>query len=143
MAFVAQQTYYLDTPPSQVYRALIDPARLVRWFLTAAELEPRKGGPFVFEWDGGYRMESRVIAVEPGRRLVLRWLDAQPDGTFVRTRVDLRVRRKGMGTLLELRHSGFTRPRHYAECSRRWAYYLTNLKSVLDHGTDLRSSFDE
>ncbi len=28
------------------------------------------------------------------------------------------------------------------DCSSRWGYYLTNMKSVLDHRTDLRSKYD-
>jgi hypothetical protein len=45
-------------------------------------------------------------------------------------------------SVLRLRHTGFTDPGHLAECSSRWGYYLTDLKSVLDHGADLRSEYD-
>jgi len=38
--------------------------------------------------------------------------------------------------------SGFKDTEHFAECSSRRAYYLTNMKSVLDHGKDLRSKYD-
>ena len=53
-----------------------------------------------------------------------------------------KVIKKKDGTLLKLRHTGFKDPEHFAECSSRWGYYLTNMKSVLDHGTDLRSKYD-
>jgi hypothetical protein len=66
-----------------------------------------------------------------------------PSGKMVETSVLFTVEKKGTGgTILKLRHSGFEDAEHFAECSSRWAYYLTNLKSVLDWGTDVRSKYD-
>ena len=140
--FTAEQWYELHRPPAEVFAALTDPKKLVLWFLSGAKIEARKDGPFGFDWEGGYHMDGAVLDIDPGKSVAFRWVDAQPDGTQVVTRVDFTVAPSGSGTLLSMRHTGFTSPTHYAECASRWAYYLTNLKSVLDHGTDLRSPND-
>ena len=140
--FVAAQTYHIAAPPARVFRFLVEPKLLVKWFLSEARLAPRSGGAFSFDWIGGYHMESRLRTYRAGSAVSFRWMDKLPDGRLVETSAAFRVRRKGRGTLLELRHSGFTVPEHFAECSSRWAYYLMNLKSVVEHDQDLRSSFD-
>jgi hypothetical protein len=58
------------------------------------------------------------------------------NGEMVETLASFEVTKKANGTLLKLRHSGFHDPEHFEECSSRWGYYLTNLKSLLDHGID-------
>lgn len=141
-SFTAEQTYHLAAPVDRVYRALLEPDQLVRWFLSSARVEPKDGGAFAFDWIGGYRMESTLTHVVPDQEVGFRWVDREPDGSSVTTDVRFRLESKGTGTLLHLRHTGFHSPRHFAECASRWAYYLTNLKSVLDHETDLRSEFD-
>lgn len=141
-SLVAEQAYYLSAPTARVFRALTQPGVLVTWFLSDAKLEPKKGGAFSFDWIGGYHMESTLTRYDPNKAVGFRWVDRLADGRLAKTNVLFRIEKKGKGTLLSLEHSGFTVPEHYAECSSRWAYYLTNLKSVLDHGTDLRSPSD-
>ncbi len=140
--FAADQAYFLETTPAEVFRALTRPAKLVQWFLSGAELVPKKGGAFAFDWLGGYHMESKLSRFDANRAVGFEWVDRLSSGRLAKTRVLFRISKKGKGTMLRLRHSGFTVPEHYAECASRWAYFLMNLKSVLEHGTDLRSTSD-
>lgn len=87
-------------------------------------------------------MTSKVKKYEKDKAISFEWLDKLRDGRMAKTTASFQVARKGTGTLLKLRHSGFKDPEHYADCSSRWAYYLTNMKSVLDHRSDLRSKYD-
>jgi len=96
----------------------------------------------VFDWIGGYHMMSKVTRFEPNRAIAFAWVDKMEDGGIAKTNASFQVSKKGKGTLLKLRHTGFTDPNHFAECSSRWAYYLMNLKSVLSEGVDLRSKND-
>lgn len=84
-------------------------------------------------------MTGRVKRFETNEAISYSWHDKMPDGEIVETTASFQFARKDRATLLKLRHSGFTDPEHFAECSSRWAYYLINMKSVLDGGTDLRS----
>lgn len=115
---------------------------LTRWFLSNAKVEDKAGGRYEFSWIGGYHMKGNVSEFQPGKKVVFSWHDKVSRGKTVETTAAFSIEKKGAGTILTLRHSGFRDPEHYAECASRWAYYLTNLKSVLESGTDLRSKYD-
>lgn len=140
--FAIEQSYYFDTPPERVFDALTEPKLLVRWFLAKANVDRKAGGGYAFDWIGGYHMVGKVEAFQANRTVSYSWHDKLESGEMATTKASFKVTRKGNGTLLRLRHTGFTVPEHFAECSSRWGYYLTNMKSVLDHGVDLRSEYD-
>jgi uncharacterized protein YndB with AHSA1/START domain len=141
-SFVAEQAYFLEAPPETVFRALTDPKILVKWFLSKAKLAQRKGGGYTFDWIGGYHMTGKVKQFEPNKAVSFSWIDKLKNGEVARTTASFVMAKKRNGTMLKLRHTGFKDPEHFADCSSRWAYYLTNMKSVLDHGVDLRSKLD-
>jgi uncharacterized protein YndB with AHSA1/START domain len=87
-------------------------------------------------------MTGKVKRFEPNRTISLSWIDRLKNGKVAQTTASFEVMKKGSGTLLRLHHTGFRDPEHFADCSSRWGYYLTNMKSVLDHRTDLRSRYD-
>lgn len=140
--FAIEQSYYFHTPPKRVFEALTDPKLLVEWFLSKARVEPAEGGSYAFDWIGGYHMVGKVEAYEESKSVSYSWHDKLDGGRIADTTASFDVSEKGDGTLLRLRHTGFTDPEHFAECSSRWGYFLTNMKSVLDHGVDLRSEYD-
>ncbi|MEO9321208.1 MAG: SRPBCC domain-containing protein [Nitrososphaera sp.] len=140
--FVAEQSYYFKSPPGKVFDSLTEPGLLVKWFLSKAKLDKKSGGAYQFDWIGGYHMEGKVKEFEEGKRVTFSRHDKIPSGEMVETSASFQVEKKGSGSILSLRHSGFRDPEHLAECSSRWAYYLTNLKSVLEYGHDLRSEYD-
>lgn len=140
--FVIEQAYYFEAPVKKVFQALTDSKMLVKWFLSKAKVVPKKGGSYSFDWLGGYHMTGKVKRFETHKAVSFSWSDKLRSGEWAETTASFKVAKKWRGTLLKLRHSGFRDPEHFAECSSRWGYYLTNLKSVLDHGTDLRSKYD-
>lgn len=141
-SFTIEQSYYFKAPPKRVFQALIDPKILVKWFLSKARVVAKEGGTYYFDWIGGYHMTGKVKQYDLNKIVSYSWHDRLPGGEMADTIAAFQVAKKGRGTLLRLHHSGFTDPEHFAECSSRWAYYLTNLKSVLDWGTDVRSKYD-
>ena len=140
-SFAIEQSYYFEAPAGKVFSGLTDSKMLTKWFLSKAKVVPKKGGTYSFNWLGGYKMTGRVKRFEPDKSVSYSWHD-KVDGKLVDTVALFRVDKKGRGALLRLRHSGFKDPEHFANCSSRWGYYLTNMKSVLDHGVDLRSKYD-
>lgn len=140
-SFTVEQSYYFKAPPKKVFNALADSKILTEWFLSRAKVIPKKGGSYSFNWIGGYRMTGKIKRFEPSKKISYSWHD-KVNGRTVETLASFQVERRGSGAILRLRHSGFKNPEHFADCSSRWGYYLTNMKSVLDHGTDLRSKYD-
>ena len=142
-SYVAEQTYFFErAQPENVFAALTEPKTLVKWFLSKAKLDPKKGGIYSFDWLGGYHMTDKVKRFEKNKAVSFSWSDKLKNGEMVKTTASFEVAKEGKGTLLKLRHSGFKDPEHFADCSSRWAYYLTNMKSVLQQGADLRSKYD-
>ncbi|MGC2289223.1 MAG: SRPBCC domain-containing protein [Thermoplasmata archaeon] len=136
------QAYHVNAPVPTVFRALTDPDVLKTWFLADAHVDPKAGGSYEFTWQGGYKHEGKVLGFVRNRLVKLSW----PSRGIGDTRVTFTVRRDGTGTILEVRHTGYKRSdawlEMYGGTESGWAYYLMNLKSVLEHGHDLRAAGD-
>lgn len=141
-SFVTNQSYYFNAPVEKVFQSLTDSKKLTKWFLSKAKLDPKKGGAYSFNWFGGYHMTGKVKQFEPNKAVSFSWTDKLKTGKVANTTASFKVAKRGNGTQLTLRHTGFKDPEHFADCSSRWGYYLTNMKSVLDHNADLRSKYD-
>ena len=141
-----QQTYILTSPPARVFAALTDPKQLTKWFVAKAAITPRKGGNFRLSWGKAYTMRGRVLEFDAPRTLRLAWVDHMDGGRAFETEARFVFAKHGRGTKLSVTHRGFKSGKKWialhGAISSGWAYYLMNLKSVLDHGTDLRSASD-
>jgi uncharacterized protein YndB with AHSA1/START domain len=141
-----EQKFYYEVPPRKLFSALSDRRRLVSWFVSEAQLEPRAGTSFRFAWKSGYVLKGKVRRVKAPTTLELLWADRFEDGKSFKTVVRFTLRKRGRGTLLTVRHGGFKSGRRWValhgSIAAGWAYYLTNLRSVLEHGIDLRNERD-
>ncbi|TMI24574.1 SRPBCC domain-containing protein [Candidatus Bathyarchaeota archaeon] len=141
-----KQRYFIRTPIGKVFASLTQPRMLRRWFIASAQLSPRKGGNYTFTWHGGYHHSGKVLSYARDRTLSLSWPAFWKSKPLGMTRATFRLKTKDDGTILDLTHSGFRNSRPWIEtyggtCSG-WAYFLTNLKSVLKQNKDLRSTYD-
>lgn len=141
-----RQQYYIRASPKKVFKAISEPERLTRWFLKDAQLSPRKRGKYSFTWQGGYAHSGQVVEFVRGKSLTLTWPQYDGKELLGETKLKMTVEPKGDGSLLKIQHSGY--PKHerwvdlYAGTHSGWAYFMMNLKSVLEHGNDLRSKHD-
>lgn len=123
--------------PEKLFRAWTDDRIVSRWFTVKTVIEPRKNGRIHFQWLAGDTMEARVIRIVKNRLFVF------PFGRN-RERVEVRIKKDGKGSICELRQSGMKTTDEakwsmHRGCMSGWTFFLTNLKSVLEHGVDLRS----
>jgi len=141
-----EQTYYYAAPPERVFASLTEPAELSKWFVEKAVMPRRKGATFRLSWKGGYSMKAKVLAFEAPEELRLEWLDRFETKKVFATEARFTLRKKGKGTLLTLTHRGFKSGKRwislYGSIQSGWTFYLTNLRSVLERGIDLRRKFD-
>lgn len=141
-----RQQYYIRASPKKVFKAISDPERLTRWFLKDAKLSPRKRGRYTFVWEGGYSHSGTVLEFIRGKSLTLTWPQFDGETPLGDTKLKLSVESKGDGSLLKILHSGYQKDEAwvepYAGTHSGWAYFVMNLKSVLEHGNDLRSKHD-
>jgi uncharacterized protein YndB with AHSA1/START domain len=141
-----EQSFYYDAPPATVFAALTEPVQLTKWFLSKARVDLKEGGKVEFTWEGGHKMTGEVERLVPGRKVAYGWHDDLGKGKKAKTLAVFDVSKKGGGSMLKLTHSGFGDTKAWIELyggiQSGWAYYLTNLKSVLHQGKDLRSKYD-
>ena len=123
----------IAAPAEDVFRLLVEPESLVRWWPDVASLEPREGGAVRFEFGGGESVvHGEVTRFEPPRALSLAWRpSAAPD---VVTRIELSVTPLAAARCrVEVVHSGWEaapelRPLHDAG----WTHFLGCLAAVAE-----------
>jgi uncharacterized protein YndB with AHSA1/START domain len=71
----------LDAAPDEVWRALTQASLLSDWFEAEAEIEPRVNGAVRFRFADGSEVRGVVVAVDPPRRLSIRWRDVHAGGS--------------------------------------------------------------
>ncbi|MET0469318.1 MAG: SRPBCC domain-containing protein [Xanthobacteraceae bacterium] len=129
----------LNAPPSKIYRAWTDAAKISRWFgpedaeILRAETDVRVGGRFriVFRGPDGEEHDVGGVyrEVVPNQKLVFTWAwRSTPERESL---VTVALKRDGDGTLLTLLHEQFfdeaARDRH----GRGWNETLDKLESYV------------
>lgn len=119
-----------------IFEYLSNSAKLIEWCPDQAIIEPQLGGKYHFRWKDRDGVWSGVVTeFIRGNTLAYTW---EPPGETTETNVRFRVFPQGAETVVELTHSGFTSSTAQEAAVKAWAFYLQNLKSVIEEGTDLR-----
>lgn len=119
-----------------IFSYLSDSAKLGEWFPDQAIMEPQLGGKYHFRWKDEEGVWSGVVTeFIRGNTLAYTW---QPPGETIETNVRFKLFAQGPATIVELTQSGFTSSAAQDKAISAWAFYLHNLKSVIEEGTDLR-----
>lgn len=138
--------FYYDQPPGTVFRAWATAQGLTSFFVetasfattAGAERAPQDtampGDRYRWDWRHPYWLEGEVIGVEQDRALSF---------TFGSMLVTVRLASIDGKTELQLRQTGIPdsadgRVFGHLNCRSCWIFFLTNLKSVLGTGVDLR-----
>jgi|HubBroStandDraft_1064217.scaffolds.fasta_scaffold232744_2 uncharacterized protein YndB with AHSA1/START domain len=136
---------FVHDSPTKVFKAISEPEILTRWFMDRATFEPVKGGRYSFSSEGGPTHTGKVLEFVRGKHLTLTWQWPGQERLGV-TKFRLSVESRGGGTVVKFVHSGFKRRGAWVElyegAIHGWSYFLMNLKSVVEHGHDLRSPLD-
>jgi uncharacterized protein YndB with AHSA1/START domain len=127
----------IDAPVSKVFKAWTDQDQVSQWFTTRTEIQPRKGGRLYFEWVAGDKWESEVLAVRKNQLFAFLFGDKGET-------VEVKFRKLGRKCICELHQYNIkTDPKSryvmHRDTLQGWTFFLTNLKSWLEHGIDLRS----
>ena len=140
-----RQQYFIRAAPKKVFKAISNPKGIKRWFADKAQLSLRKGGRYSFGWKDGPTHNGKILELVRGERMTLSWEYEGMEKVGV-TRFGLAVEPKGKGTLLKVTHSRLPKGDEFEELYTGgvwgWTYFMMNLKSVVEHGHDLRSRHD-
>ena len=128
----------IASDPLSIFDYLVDAKKLESWFPDQAVTEPQLGGRYHFHWDDRDGVwNGRITYFIRGNSLNYTW--QAPDEEY-ETSVEFKLSPQGSGTLVELTHSGFTSNAAMDKMVKDWEFYLQNLKSVIEEGTDLRAT---
>jgi uncharacterized protein YndB with AHSA1/START domain len=126
-------------PVNEVFTAIVDPARMSRYFISGASGPMRAGTTVEWEFaDVGVKVSVDVIEVEQDRKIVYGWTATGP-----KARVTLSL--KGIDsntTLVSIAEAGW--PMDRAGVKRAlgqtagWTHFLCCLKAYVQHGINLR-----
>lgn len=136
-----KQKATIKASPAKVFKALTEPKELTKWFLRRSRVDLRPSGEMLFVWRNFPPYWGTVKTVKKNKEFAFLW-PHKPDGDIKNTLVRFKLSKRGRKTRLDLHHTGFGWGRkwilHYGGTQQGWAYYLHNLKSVLETGYDLR-----
>jgi len=138
--------FYFDQPVDVVFAKWATSEGLASFFVKEAMFASEGGNQraptemaqagdiYTWRWRHDAGLEGRVLAVEPDRVIEFTFGDMRVGITF--TEVDGQ-------TELHLVQTGIADSDHgrvmsHLNCRSCWIYFITNLKSVLDQGFDLR-----
>lgn len=124
----------IEATPERVFAALTEPAQVDHWSTGGvprgrARVDPRAGGAFAMGW--GDVGPDRILAIDPGRRLVLRWPRDQGDLT-----IELNLEPKASGTAIYLVAAGYRDGEEARILSDRggWGDLCVCLKNFIEGG---------
>jgi len=148
---------FIAAPPERVFQAITDPKQAPLWWgqqgmyrITEWTGDVRPGGKWSSAGVGGdgkeFRVDGEYLEVDPPRLLVHTWNKSwgEPLTTIVRWELEPRgvhnlqhngPRKVGTGTVVRIRHEGFTgAPEAACEHARGWTRVLGWMQAYVETG---------
>lgn len=129
----------IAAPRAKVWATLIDPEKMRIWLgAPAPAVEPRAGGRISYGWR--YEVAGRqvvggptkILEIEPKRRLVTDWGDWRGDPDMPVQRITWLLADEAGGTRVTLIHDGFTRAVDISDYGFGWPGFLEQLKGAAE-----------
>ncbi len=100
---------WIDATPETVYRYLVEPELVVRWFGQESTNDARVGGVYRVTVHG-HVTRGEFVELDPGRRVVHTWGWEGPEQVHApgTTTVEWELEAVDGGTRVRLRHTGLT-----------------------------------
>lgn len=128
------QRVAVAAPVEKVFNMWTDPQLMRSWFVTDARMELKKGGEYEWTWYGGTKEKGKILDSQKPHRLTF---------TFAKSKCEVVVKKDKRGSLVILKQYDIPtgedeKVNIHLNCSCGWTFYLTNLKTFLEFGIDLR-----
>ena len=125
----------IEARPEVVFEFLTEPASMLRWMGTQAELDPRPGGVYRIVVNLRSTVRGEYVEVVPHERVVFTWGYEEPGATVPpgASTVEVTLTPDGEGTVLRLVHRGLpepSRPQH----DKGWEHFLERLETTATGG---------
>ncbi len=126
----------ITAPIDAVFQAISTQEGLNAWWTKDCEGTPTLGAPYRFFFSEQYDWSGSVSAIEAGRMIEWTFLDAEPDWTGTRLRIELTS--DGDRTWVAFLHADWSEVSdHFCHTSFCWASYLRLLRRWVEEGFTL------
>lgn len=120
--------------PAKLFKYWTEKRLLCKWFLADAEMQLKKNGDYMFQWIEGSRENGKILEVR--KNSLLRF-------TFAGGKCEVNFKKSGKECIVTLKQyeipdDQINRIRIHMGCQIGWVFFFSNLKSVIESGTDLR-----
>jgi uncharacterized protein YndB with AHSA1/START domain len=126
---------YVESDAVSVFSYLSDQAKLTAWLSDQAILEPQFGGKYHLRWKAQEPVDGVVTEFTAAKTLAFTW---KHPSDASETQVRFKLSPEGGRTLVEQELQGFASADSLEKAVNFWAFYLKNLKSVIENQADLR-----
>jgi uncharacterized protein YndB with AHSA1/START domain len=133
-------TTYIETTPEKLWQTLTDGDFTERyWFGHRVASNWEIGSPYKFTRQGADRIEGKVLAFDPPKRLSYTWDPCSPEAKRERTsRVTFDLEPRGKVVKLTVTHDNLEEGgKTFRDISGGWPMVLASLKSLLETGHGL------
>lgn len=129
----------IDAPRAVVWETLLDPARVAEWLSAPnVRIGSAPGGEYRLGWE--YKIDgrdvtggpTRILTMEPERRLVLDWPDWRGDPSVTGQWISFTLEGDGDRTTVHFVHGGFGRTADIGDYPFGWAGFTGELKRVAE-----------
>jgi uncharacterized protein YndB with AHSA1/START domain len=126
-------------PVSEVFAAIVDPAKMSRFFISRATGPMQRGATIEWSFDDvGMKLSVDVREVEENRRIVFDWAAS---GVNARVTIGLEARDHD-ATLVDINEAAWPMNQEGVRCAlgqtQGWTDFLCCMKAFLQHGINLR-----
>jgi uncharacterized protein YndB with AHSA1/START domain len=129
------QAWLSGLRPADAFRALVEPALLVRWWPPEAEVDAREGGAYCLRWpQQGWQLRGRFLVLAPPERLGFTW-HWDHEQELPERIVRIVIAPQGPGSLLMLTQGSYDRSaRDQADRQSHhdgWQHFLARLQGLV------------
>ena len=122
----------IKSTPEAVYKALTTIEGLSGWWTRNTQGDGSVGGVIQFRFGAG-GFDMKVLALDPGKRVLWQVVDGPPE--WIGTKVSFDLKQDGDYTIILFKHQGWKEPVEFMHhCSTKWAVFLLSLKSLVETG---------
>lgn len=123
----------INTPASEVYKALTETAGLKGWWTDGASARPELGSTAVFDFGDKFHNEMRILELDPDKKVS--WLCEEGDKEWIGTSLIFSLKEDDGRTTVTFEHNGWKESTDFfASCNYNWGWYLTSLKDYCEKG---------
>lgn len=123
----------IKSSPEPVFKALTTLDGLSHWWTDETRGDCEVDGVIHFQFGERGFFDMKVLAQEPGRRVLWQVVDGPAE--WIGTQVGFDLRQEGEHTIVLFNHRGWREPVEFMHhCTTKWGVFLLSLKSLVETG---------